>query len=203
VQYCSTRGSAPILAFDDVLLAGLARDGGLYLPETWPILSMADAGSMRQLSYPALAARVLAPFAQPAIDEAELLTIANEVYGTSPNLGAFLPYAPLQALLLQTLGPLVMTSANLTGLPIIIDDSEALRFPAEHTQCAGVLYHNRAIVRRVDDSVAMVVRGKPVLLRRARGYVPLPIPFAGEDGHAVLALGAQQKSTICDRNRVQ
>ena len=123
--------------------------------------------------------------------------IANEVYGTSPNLGAFLPYAPLQALLLEEFGPLVMTSANGTGLPIIIDDSEALRFPAEHTQCEGVLYHNRAILRRVDDSVAMVVQGNPVLLRRARGYVPLPIPFSGSGGTKVLALGAQQKSTIC------
>lgn len=123
--------------------------------------------------------------------------IAREVYGTSPNLGAFLPYAPLQALLLEEISPLVMTSANLTGLPIVIDDSEALRFPAEHAQCAGVLYHDRAILRRVDDSVAMAVQGRPVLLRRARGYVPLPIPFSGDGGPKVLSLGAQQKSTIC------
>jgi hydrogenase maturation protein HypF len=123
--------------------------------------------------------------------------IASEVYGTSPNLGAFLPYAPQQALLFQTLGPLVMTSANLSGLPIVIDDGEALRFPEKYAQCGGVLYHDRAILRRVDDSVAMVVQGKPVLLRRARGYVPLPIRFSGGDGPNVLALGAQQKSTIC------
>jgi hydrogenase maturation protein HypF len=123
--------------------------------------------------------------------------IAKEVYGTSPNLGAFLPYAPLQALLLEEISPLVMTSANVTGLPIVIDDSEALRFPAEHGQCEGVLYHDRAIVRRVDDSVAMAVNGQTVLLRRARGYVPLSIPFSGEGGPKVLSLGAQQKSSIC------
>ena len=123
--------------------------------------------------------------------------IAQEVYGSSPNLGAFLPYTPLQALLLAKTAPLVMTSANPSGLPILKDDAQALDFAAENPLCGGVLYHDRAIVRRVDDSVAMVVSGQPLLLRRARGYVPLPLPFAGANSAAVLALGAQQKSTVC------
>ncbi len=124
-------------------------------------------------------------------------TITEGVYGASPNLGAFLPYTPLQALLLSETAALVMTSANPSGLPILIDDADALRFAAENRLCAGVLYHNRAILRRVDDSVAMVAGGQTLMLRRARGYVPLPVPFTGEGGSAVLALGAQQKSTVC------
>lgn len=124
-------------------------------------------------------------------------TIAANVYGTSPRLGAFLPYTPLQALLLANTEPLVMTSANPSGLPILMEDGEALRFAAEREPCVGVLYHDRPILRRVDDSVAMVVNGRTILLRRARGYVPLPLPFSGANSPALLALGAQQKSTVC------
>lgn len=124
-------------------------------------------------------------------------SIASEVYTTSPYLGAFLPYTPLQHLLLAATGTLVMTSANPSGLPIFKDDVDMLRFVAENEQCEGVLYHNRAILRRLDDSVMSVVAGGTQFARRARGFVPLPIPYANEDGPAVLALGAQQKNTVC------
>ncbi len=80
MKYVSTRGSAPVLAFDDVVLAGLARDGGLYLPETWPRLSAEDLRSMSRLDYPTLAARVIAPFAAPVINEADLHAIAVDAY---------------------------------------------------------------------------------------------------------------------------
>lgn len=63
MRYISTRGNAPVLSFADVLLTGLAEDGGLYLPETWPEFSLSDWESLRGLPYPELAARVLAPFA--------------------------------------------------------------------------------------------------------------------------------------------
>jgi threonine synthase len=76
VKYVSTRGDAPVLAFDDVVLAGLARDGGLYLPEIWPGLSAQELRSLSDLDYPALATRVIAPFAEPAINEAVLHAIA-------------------------------------------------------------------------------------------------------------------------------
>lgn len=123
--------------------------------------------------------------------------IANEVYTTSTYLGAFLPYTPLQHLLLRTVSPLVMTSSNPSGLPIFIGDAEMLRFAADNERCAGVLYNNRVILRRLDDSVVSAVNGETQFARRARGFVPLPIPFAKEDSSAVLALGAQQKNTIC------
>lgn len=80
LQYVSTRGSAPVLAFDEVVLTGLARDGGLYVPETWPQLSADQLRSLRRLTYPELAARILALFAEPEIPEAELALLAEEAY---------------------------------------------------------------------------------------------------------------------------
>ena len=80
MKYVSTRGKAPVLDFDDVLLAGLARDGGLYLPESWPQFSADDIRAMRGLSYPKLAARVMAPFVSGCLTEAELIAMATEAY---------------------------------------------------------------------------------------------------------------------------
>ena len=62
LQYISTRGDAPVLDFDDVLLAGLASDGGLYLPESWPKFDTADIREMRDLNYAELVVRVMTPF---------------------------------------------------------------------------------------------------------------------------------------------
>ncbi|TIO26218.1 MAG: threonine synthase, partial [Mesorhizobium sp.] len=62
MQYVSTRGDAPVLGFSDAVLAGLARDGGLYLPREWPQFSSANIRAMRGLAYPDLAIRVLTPF---------------------------------------------------------------------------------------------------------------------------------------------
>jgi len=81
LNYVSTRGEAPVLAFDDVLLAGLARDGGLYVPEDWPRFTPEDLQAMRGLSYAELAARVMAPFAAPAVSEDDLGAIVADAYG--------------------------------------------------------------------------------------------------------------------------
>ena len=80
MNYISTRGQAPVLAFDDVVLAGLACDGGLYVPEGWPQLTADALRSLGRLSYPELAARVLAPFAEPAVSEAELALLCEDAY---------------------------------------------------------------------------------------------------------------------------
>ena len=123
--------------------------------------------------------------------------ISEKVYTSSRFLGVFLPYTPLQHLILRRTGPLVMTSANLTAMPIIKDDDEMQGFFSGHDELSGILLHNREILRRLDDSVAAVTDGKTHLLRRARGYVPLPLPISIEDGRSVLACGSQQKNTIC------
>jgi threonine synthase len=81
-RYISTRGQAPALGFEDVLLAGLARDGGLYVPETWPQFSADDIRAMKDLSYPALAQKVMAPFIGDAIPAADLKALVEDAYAT-------------------------------------------------------------------------------------------------------------------------
>ncbi|MFQ6122123.1 MAG: carbamoyltransferase HypF [Dehalococcoidales bacterium] len=110
-------------------------------------------------------------------------------------LGVMLPYTPLHHVLLrETALPLVMTSGNLSEEPIAKDNDEAIR------RLQGIadyfLLHNRDIYARYDDSVTMVERGEPQLIRRARGYAPYPIhlPFKAKQ---VLACGAELKNTFC------
>ncbi|MEP0339834.1 MAG: threonine synthase [Alphaproteobacteria bacterium] len=81
-RYISTRGEAPALGFEDVLLAGLARDGGLYVPETWPQFSADDICAMKDLSYPALAQKIMAPFIGDAIPTADMKTLVEDAYAT-------------------------------------------------------------------------------------------------------------------------
>ena len=81
IHYVSTRGQAGRRSFEDVLLAGLAEDGGLFVPESWPSFSADELRSMRSLDYPGLAARLLAPFTVGCFDEADLLRLAQRAYG--------------------------------------------------------------------------------------------------------------------------
>jgi threonine synthase len=80
MQYVSTRGQAPVLDFAGVLLAGLAHDGGLYVPQTWPHLAPADWRALRGLTYPALAARIMQPFVGDAIPFATLEALCHDAY---------------------------------------------------------------------------------------------------------------------------
>jgi len=101
--------------------------------------------------------------------------VAKAAYAASPYLGVFLPYTPLQHMVLRETGPLVMTSANVSSLPIIRDDAEMLRFFSSHTQLGGALWHDRRILRSLDDSVVMAVKNETVFIRRSRGYAPAPL----------------------------
>jgi threonine synthase len=80
LQYVSTRGAAPALGFEDVLLTGLARDGGLYVPEAWPALSGEDIARLAGLAYADLAARVMAPFVGDEIQAEELSALTGRAY---------------------------------------------------------------------------------------------------------------------------
>lgn len=82
MQYVSTRGEAPELGFSDVLLAGLARDGGLYVPKQWPHFSKTEIAAMRGLSYPDLAVRLLTPFVAGDIPHDVFEKIVHEAYAT-------------------------------------------------------------------------------------------------------------------------
>ncbi len=120
--------------------------------------------------------------------------IAPSVAPGNPFLGIMLPYTPLHHLLLKEVGSFVVaTSGNLSDEPLCIDEHEALR------RLRGIadlfLVHDRPIVRQVDDSIVRVLLGRELMLRRARGYAPLPIPLS-EPTPDSLAVGAQMKNTI-------
>src|SRR5262245_25733408 len=78
----STRGEAPPLGFVDVTLAGLARDGGLYMPEAWPRLAPETIAGFAGKPYAEVAVEVIRPFVGSAISEVELARMAREAYGT-------------------------------------------------------------------------------------------------------------------------
>jgi hydrogenase maturation protein HypF len=122
--------------------------------------------------------------------------LAPSVAPRNPLVGVIAANSPLHDLLLAAVGlPLVMTSGNLAEEPIVTGNEEAL------DRLRGVadrfLLHDRDIVTRCDDSVTRVIAGRPVVLRRARGYVPRPIPVVLAFDAPVLACGAQLKNTCC------
>jgi threonine synthase len=81
MHYVSTRGAAPRLSFEQVTLAGLAPDGGLYMPEHWPQLSRDEIAGLAGLSYAETAVRVMRPFIGDALGEDELRSLCNLAYG--------------------------------------------------------------------------------------------------------------------------
>jgi hydrogenase maturation protein HypF len=111
------------------------------------------------------------------------------------TLGVMLPYTPLHHLLLgEDLDLLVMTSANVSGHPLIFHNEEAI------TKLIGIcdywVLHNREIYHPCDDSVVKVINNSPVFFRRARGYVPLPVDL-GKECLPVLGIGGDIKNTFC------
>ncbi len=128
------------------------------------------------------------------LDSKENVAISSYVAPNISRIGLFLPYTPIHLLILkQFQKPMVATSANVTDEPICtaLESLEKLEGVYDY-----VLDHNRYIVNGCDDSVVMVIKDQEVMLRRARGYAPaaVKLPFTLEQ--KVLALGANQKSTI-------
>jgi hydrogenase maturation protein HypF len=122
--------------------------------------------------------------------------IAPEVAPDTELLGLLLPYSPLHHLLLADAGrPLVMTSGNLSEEPIAFRNAEALE------RLGGIadlfLLHDREIEARADDSVAKVIRGRPLVMRRSRGWVPRGTRVRHPFPRPVLACGAHLKNTFC------
>ncbi|WP_273079604.1 carbamoyltransferase HypF [Selenomonas felix] len=120
---------------------------------------------------------------------------AESVAPGNAYLGMMLPYAPVHLLLLGADDLWVMTSANLSGEPILYRDAAAEEGLAEIAD--AILVHNREIVHRVDDSVVRIGAGGPQILRRSRGYAPAPLALPFADGRSVLAGGAELKNTFC------
>ncbi|RMG53411.1 MAG: carbamoyltransferase HypF [Acidobacteria bacterium] len=120
--------------------------------------------------------------------------ISPAVAPHNPTLGIMLPYTPLHHLLLAELGfPVVATSGNLSDEPICIDEEEALVRLGDIADL--FLVHDRPIARHVDDSVVRILLGRELVLRRARGYAPLPLWLKGSPP-PLLAVGAHLKNTV-------
>lgn len=134
--------------------------------------------------------------------------LCPEIAPGNPTVGVMLPYAPVQILLFDYIDDvvmpdcLVMTSGNVSGAPICRDDEEALR-ELGHL-CDIILSHNRKIRIRADDSVMDFYRGEPYMIRRSRGYAPLPYMLSAWEnapapagGTGILAIGGELKNTFC------
>lgn len=126
------------------------------------------------------------------------LILAPSIAPDQNNLGIMLPYTPLHHCLLKELDqPIVLTSGNASHAPQVIKNEDAqqkLRSIADY-----LLTHDREIINRLDDSVAMEMAGKMTIVRRARGYAPAPLALPpGFKGHAeILAMGAELKNSFC------
>ncbi|NOZ05986.1 MAG: carbamoyltransferase HypF [Chloroflexi bacterium] len=120
--------------------------------------------------------------------------ITTWVAPDNPTLGVMLPYTPLHHLLMAALDtPVVATSGNRTDEPITTDEHQALGRLRGFADL--FLVHDRPIVRHVDDSVLRIIRGQPLLLRRARGFAPLPL-ILRRPVPPILALGAHLKNCV-------
>ena len=122
--------------------------------------------------------------------------VADPVAPGNRQLGIMLPYTPMHHLLLAAVaGPVVLTSGNVSDEPIAYRDEDAF------ARLGGIadtfLTHDRAIHIRTDDSVARTFRGREMVLRRSRGYVPEPVTVAAAFRRPVLACGAELKNTFC------
>jgi hydrogenase maturation protein HypF len=132
------------------------------------------------------------------LEAAGPLQVSAGVAPGQNSIGFMLPYSPLHHLLLRRMQrPIVLTSGNLSEEPQCIDNDDARQ---RLKGIAGyLLLHDRDIEGRVDDSVVRVMAGRPRLLRRARGYAPVPIPLPQgfEKAPELLALGGELKNTFC------
>ena len=119
----------------------------------------------------------------------------------NPKVGVMLPYAPIQLLLfdyeddIQLPDCLVMTSANTSGAPICRDDADAIRELSG--LCDVILSNDRLIRLRADDTVMDFFRDEPYMIRRSRGYAPLPFMLKENWTGEVLAVGGELKNTFC------
>ena len=127
--------------------------------------------------------------------------IAPSVAPDNPKIGMMLPYAPVQLLLFQyddgiaMPDCLVMTSGNTSGAPICRDDEEAVAELSHLCEC--ILSHDRKIRIRSDDSVMDYYQEEPYMIRRSRGYAPLPFMVSNPWKGQVLAVGGELKNTFC------
>ena len=128
-------------------------------------------------------------------------TLPENLAPGNPTLGVMLPYAPLQMLLfdypddVKMSDVLVMTSGNVSGAPICRSEEDAVQEISSF--CDVILSHDRDIRLRADDSVMSLFEDKPYMIRRSRGFAPLPLELPFAAGENVLAIGAELKNAFC------
>ena len=129
--------------------------------------------------------------------------VASETAPDNPKLGVMLPYAPIQLLIfdyddgLNMPDCLVMTSANESGAPICRDDADALN---ELGELADIILSNDRLIRvRADDTVTDFYRDEPYIIRRSRGFAPLPLMISAlsDSACSVLGMGGELKNSFC------
>ncbi len=131
--------------------------------------------------------------------------ISEEAAPDNPRIGVMLPYTPLHHLIFdypdglndRMPAALIMTSGNPSGAPICRTDDEARKYLLDTGIADAVLTHDRPILLRADDSVISFADNKPTMVRRSRGYAPLPITLSGEMKGSVLAIGGELKNAFC------
>ncbi len=122
--------------------------------------------------------------------------VSSHVAPNIHTLGTMLPYTPIHHLLFRgSIDIMVMTSANLSGQPLIYDNEVAVR--DLHGIADYFLLHDRDIFHPCDDSVIQIIGGKTTFLRRARGYIPLPMFLQNEVQGSIAALGGEMKNAFC------
>lgn len=142
--------------------------------------------------------KLLTSSASPIVLLTKRKDFSGDVCANSGDIGAMLPSNPVQHILINSVDfPLVMTSANITSEPIITDSDIVLDLYHHSDYLGGVLYHNRDILTPLDDSVTRVISGRMQILRRARGYVPLPIVLPIKADKTILAMGGDLKASFC------
>ena len=158
-----------------------------------------DLAGARRLAVPDPAAEsLLTSRARPIVllDRRPDAPVATAVAPGNRQLGIMLPYTPLHHLLLRYVAePIVLTSGNVSDEPIAYADTDAFARLARIAD--AFLTHDRAIHMRTDDSVVRAFRGRPMPLRRSRGYAPEPLRLAWRVPRPILACGAEQKNTFC------
>ena len=137
---------------------------------------------------------LLSPAAPIVLLTADAPALSPHVAPGNPYLGVMLPYSPLHHLLMADLDfPVVATSGNAKDEPLCTDELEALERLNRFADL--FLVHNRPVVRPVDDSVVRALMGREAVIRRARGYAPLPLTLAGAQT-GILGVGAHLKNTV-------
>ena len=176
----------------------MARDTDVI--KRYAIMTSEEETLLRSAEAPIVILQKITPIPQSIKKKysKDLIALDDNVAPAQNSLGFMLPYTPMHHLMLKRMNrPIILTSGNQSDEPQVISNDEVvtrLGAVAEY-----VLWHDRDIVNRVDDSVIRIINNEPRLLRRARGYTPapLPLPAGFEQAPEILAMGTELKNTFC------